>query len=99
MGLAYGATLPSNSYKEATGRRGTEHYLELYYKYVVHGDGETKGLHVTPDQQLITHPAGDETADRNDKPKQQKQKQKKNTRQKHRHNDKQPHEAKNPPST
>lgn len=63
MGLAYGATLPSTSYKEATGRRGTEHYLELYYKYVVHGDGETKGLHVTPDLQVIAHPAGDEAAD------------------------------------
>lgn len=59
LGLAYGASLPSQPYKRATGHADTEHYFEIYYKHVLEGDGETRGMHVSPDLQIIAAPAGD----------------------------------------
>jgi high affinity Mn2+ porin len=58
LGVAYGLTLPSNSYKAGTGFSRPEHYGELYYKYVVSGDGVTTGFHITPDIQFVVNPGG-----------------------------------------
>jgi hypothetical protein len=58
IGIAYGAVFPSNAYESATGFSDVEHYAEIYYKYVFYGDGETHGLHITPDVQIIANPGG-----------------------------------------
>jgi hypothetical protein len=63
LGLAYGIVLPSGSYKGATGNSDKEHYAEIYYKYVVSGDGSTTGFHLTPDVQLVANPAGNGAVD------------------------------------
>lgn len=58
IGIAYGIALPSSDYKEATGFSEIEHYAEIYYKFVVSGDGSTTGFHLTPDFQLVANPGG-----------------------------------------
>lgn len=63
LGIAYGAVFPSNTFENSTGRSDIEHYAEVYYKYVFSGDGEIKGLHITPDFQIITNPGGDSSVD------------------------------------
>jgi len=59
IGIAYGIAIPSGDYKEATGFSEIEHYIEIYYKFVVTGDGSTTGFHLTPDFQLVANPGGD----------------------------------------
>src|SRR3569623_340781 len=59
LGLAYGASLPSQPYKRAPGHADTEHYLEIYYKHVLEGAGETRGMQVSHDMQIVAAPAGD----------------------------------------
>lgn len=59
LGLGYGVNLPSGAYETATAHGAAEHYLELYYKYVWYGDGVGRGIHLTPDLQFVTQPAGD----------------------------------------
>ncbi|MBI3607205.1 MAG: carbohydrate porin [Nitrospirae bacterium] len=63
VGLAYGLVAPSGAYKSATGFSDKEHYAEIYYKFVVSGDGSTKGFHVTPDVQYVANPAGNGAVD------------------------------------
>ncbi len=63
LGLAYGAVFPSNAYEAATGRNDVEHYAEVYYKLVLFGDGESRGLHMSPDIQVIANPGGDGAVD------------------------------------
>ncbi len=58
LGLGYGIGFPSNSYKDATGFSDAEHYVEIYYKFVVCGDGSTIGFHLSPDFQLVANPGG-----------------------------------------
>jgi len=63
LGLAYGIVLPAGPYKAATGHTDHEHYAEIYYKFVVSGDGVATGFHVSPDVQYVVNPAGDGTVD------------------------------------
>ena len=58
LGIAYGIVLPSSDYKKATGFSNIEHYAEIYYKFVITGDGFTTGFHLTPDIQLVINPGG-----------------------------------------
>ncbi len=58
LGVAYGISFPSSSYEDATGFSDIEHYAEIYYKFVVSGDGSTTGFHLTPDLQIVVNPAG-----------------------------------------
>lgn len=58
LGLAYGVGFPSSSYKNATGFSDVEHYIEIYYKFVVIGDGSTIGFHLSPDFQFVFNPEG-----------------------------------------
>lgn len=58
LGLGYGVGFPSSSYKNATGFSDAEHYIEIYYKFVVIGDGSTIGFHLSPDFQLVFNPGG-----------------------------------------
>lgn len=63
VGLGYGLVVPSNVYQTATGRSRPEQYAEVYYKYVVDGDGVASGFHLTPDLQVVVNPAGDGAVD------------------------------------
>ncbi len=63
LALGYGATFPSDRYKNATGFSKTEQYLEVYYKYVLSGDGSTTGFHLSPDLQVVANPGGNDNID------------------------------------
>lgn len=63
LGFAYGAAFPGGAYKSVTGYSDTEHYAEIYYKFVLSGDGSTSGFHITPDIQYVVNPAGNGRAD------------------------------------
>lgn len=58
LGIAYGIALPSSDYKKATGFSDIERYIEVYYKFVLGGDGSTTGFHLTPDFQIVINPGG-----------------------------------------
>lgn len=59
FGLAYGVLIPGDDYQQSTGLMEAEQYAEVYYKYVVSGNGVTSGFHLSPDVQVIAHPGGD----------------------------------------
>lgn len=69
LGVGYGLTMISSEYRDAQAASGSpqfdqdEGYLEVYYRFVASGDGETQGVALSPDVQYITNPGGDGSLD------------------------------------
>lgn len=58
LGLAFGASLISSDYSQASGLDEDEYYAEAYYRLALN-----RNLHLTPDIQYIRHPGGNGRVD------------------------------------
>ena len=69
LGIGYGLTMISDEYEAAQAALGSpefsgnEGYWEVYYRYVVDGDAEVRGVSLSPDVQYITNAGGDSSLD------------------------------------
>jgi carbohydrate-selective porin OprB len=69
LGVGYGLTMISDEYEAAQAVasnpqfNANEGYFEAYYRYVVDGDAEVRGVSLSPDVQYITNAGGDSSLD------------------------------------
>jgi carbohydrate-selective porin OprB len=69
LGVGYGLTMIGDEYEAAQAALGSpefsgnEGYWETYYRYVIDGDAEIRGVSLSPDVQYITNAGGDRSLD------------------------------------